>query len=63
MEVTRQLRVDRVTKTGLAPIMLTCWWDNQRLRLMPGEKYLPKALTSTKKAADNRQRPFHCRVM
>ncbi|MGI4865403.1 MAG: hypothetical protein ACRYFZ_15885 [Janthinobacterium lividum] len=43
MEVTRQLRVDRVTKTGLAPIMLTCWWDNQRLRLMPGEKCLPKA--------------------
>ncbi|RZK44622.1 MAG: hypothetical protein EOO61_03170 [Hymenobacter sp.] len=42
MEVTRQLRVDRVTKTGLAPIMLTCWWDNQRLRLMPSEKCLPR---------------------
>jgi len=48
MEVTRQLRVDRVTKTGLAPIMLTCWWDNQRLRLPSGQKCLLKDLPPQK---------------
>jgi hypothetical protein len=31
MEVTRQLRKDKLTKAGLAPIHLTFWWNNQRL--------------------------------
>jgi integrase len=42
MEVTRQLRRERVDKKGLAPIQLTFCWDGQRLRLPSGQKCLPK---------------------
>jgi len=42
MEVTRQLRRERVDKKGLAPIQLTFCWDGQRLRLPAGQKCLPK---------------------
>jgi len=38
MEVTRQLRRERVDKKGLAPIQLTFCWDGQRLRLPSGHK-------------------------
>jgi len=42
MEVTRQLRLDALTKKGLAPIQLTFCWERQRLRLGSGEKSDPK---------------------
>jgi len=38
MEVTRQLRRERVDKKGLAPIQLTFCWDGQRLRLPSGRE-------------------------
>jgi hypothetical protein len=41
MEVTRQLRVDQLTKSGLAQIQLTFCWDSQRLRFSSGQKCLP----------------------
>ncbi|MDB5270110.1 MAG: hypothetical protein JWP58_3150 [Hymenobacter sp.] len=42
MEVTRQLRLDALTKKGLAPIQLTFCWERQRLRLGSGETCDPK---------------------
>ncbi|MBF9239505.1 phage integrase SAM-like domain-containing protein [Hymenobacter sp. BT683] len=42
MEVTRQLRLDALTKKGLAPIQLTFCWDRLRLRLGSGETCDPK---------------------
>jgi hypothetical protein len=42
MEVTRQLRLDLLSKKGLAPIQLTFCWDGQRLRRGSGEKCDPK---------------------
>jgi integrase len=42
MEVTRQLRTDRLNKLGLAPIMLTVCWAGHRLRLGSGQRCLPK---------------------
>ena len=42
METTRQLRLDLLTKKGLAPIQLTFCWDGQRLRRGTGEKCDPK---------------------
>jgi hypothetical protein len=41
MEVTRQLRLDQLSKNGLAQIQLTCWWDNQRIRFSSGQRCLP----------------------
>lgn len=42
MEVTCQLRTERTSKKkGTAPIQLTFWWDNRRLRLSPGESCRP----------------------
>jgi len=46
MEVTRQLRRERVDKKGLAPIQLTCCWDGQRLRLPSGNAQVTCALHS-----------------
>ena len=42
MEITRQLRLDLLTKKGLAPIQLTFCWEGQRLRKGSGEKCDPK---------------------
>ena len=42
MEVTRQLRTDQLTKSGLAQIQLTYCWDAQRLRTGSGQKVDPK---------------------
>ena len=42
MEVTRQLRLDQLTKSGLAQVQLTFCWDGERLRLGSGERVLPK---------------------
>lgn len=42
MEITRQLRLDLLTKKGLAPIQLTFCWDGLRLRRGTGEKCDPK---------------------
>ncbi|MBO2007591.1 phage integrase SAM-like domain-containing protein [Hymenobacter negativus] len=42
MEVTRQLRLDLLSKKGLAPIQLTFCWEGQRLRRGSGEKCEPK---------------------
>lgn len=42
MEVTRQLRLDLLTKKGFAPIQLTFCWDGQRLRKGSGEKCEPR---------------------
>jgi len=41
MEVTRQLRLDQLTKSGLAQIQITCCWDGERLRFGSGQKCLP----------------------
>lgn len=49
MEITRQLRRERVDKKGLAPIQLTFCWDGQRLRLPSGQNCLPKDLHSQKR--------------
>ncbi|MDO7852298.1 phage integrase SAM-like domain-containing protein [Hymenobacter convexus] len=42
MEITRQLRLDALTKKGLAPIQLTFCWDGLRLRRGSGEKCDPR---------------------
>ena len=42
MEITRQLRLDLLTKKGFAPIQLTFCWDGQRLRKGSGEKCEPR---------------------
>ena len=42
MEVTRQLRLDHLTKKGLAPIQLTFCWEGLRLRKGSGEKCEPR---------------------
>jgi integrase len=42
MEVTRQLRLDALSKLGLAPIQLTLCWANKRLRMGSGQRCLPK---------------------
>ncbi|MCA8830513.1 phage integrase SAM-like domain-containing protein [Hymenobacter pini] len=42
MEVTYQLRTERLSKKkGTAPIQITFWWDNRRLRLSSGEYCRP----------------------
>ena len=42
MEVTRQLRLDQLTKTGLAQIQLTYCWDGERLHTGSGQRVDPK---------------------
>lgn len=42
MEVTRQLRLNQLTKTGLAQIQLTYCWGSHRLRLGSGQRCDPK---------------------
>ena len=42
MEVTRQLRLDLLTKKGFAPIQLTFCWNGNRLRKGSGEKCEPR---------------------
>lgn len=42
MEVTCQLRLNQLTKSGQAQIQLTYCWDGQRLRVGSGQKCLPK---------------------
>ncbi len=42
MEITRQLRLDKLTKAGFAPVQLTVWWANQRLREATGERVRPE---------------------
>lgn len=42
MEVTCQLRLDQLTKSGLAQIQVTCCWDGQRTKFGSGQKCLPK---------------------
>jgi hypothetical protein len=42
MEVTRQLRLDKLTKSGYAPILITVCWNRQRLRVFSGERVQPK---------------------
>jgi integrase len=42
MEVTRTLRIDRLSKTGLAQIHLTFCWDGQRLRMGSKQRCAPK---------------------
>ena len=42
MEVTRELRKEKLTKKGLAPIQLTFYWEGKRLRLASGEKCQPE---------------------
>jgi hypothetical protein len=42
MEVTCQLRLDQLTKSGQAQIQVTCCWDGQRTKFGSGQKCLPK---------------------
>lgn len=42
MEVTRQLRKDKLTKKGYAPIQITVCWAQQRVRLFSGERTRPE---------------------
>ena len=42
MEVTRQLRKDKLTKKGYAPIQVTICWAQQRVRLFSGERTRPE---------------------
>ncbi|RZJ94740.1 MAG: hypothetical protein EOO60_02380, partial [Hymenobacter sp.] len=41
MEVTCQLRLNQINKSGLAQIQITCCWDMQRIRFGSGQKCLP----------------------
>ena len=42
MEVTCQLRLDQLTKSGQAQIQVTCCWDGHRTKFGSGQKCLPK---------------------
>lgn len=42
MEVTRQLRKDKLNKKGFAPIQLTICWHQERVRLFTGERTRPE---------------------
>lgn len=42
MEITRQLRLDKLTKKGYAPVHLTVCWAGHRLRVSTGEQVQPK---------------------
>lgn len=42
MDITRQLRRDKLTKKGYAPIHVTICWDGHRLRLSSGERVRPE---------------------
>jgi integrase len=42
MEITRQLRLDKLNKKGYAPIQVTICWDGQRLRVASGQRTKPE---------------------
>ncbi|GAB2954530.1 hypothetical protein GCM10027048_19960 [Hymenobacter coalescens] len=42
MEITRQLRKDKLTKKGFAPIQITICWAGHRVRVFSGEKCRPE---------------------
>ena len=42
MKITRQLRKDKLTKAGFAPIVMTVCWAGERLREFTGERTRPE---------------------
>ncbi|QNE38582.1 hypothetical protein F1C16_02955 [Hymenobacter sp. NBH84] len=42
MEITRQLRKDKINKKGFAPIQVTVCWEGNRLRVATGERVRPE---------------------
>jgi len=42
MEVTRQLRKDKLTKKGFAPIQLTICWEGHRVRVSSSQRVRPE---------------------
>jgi len=41
MEITRQLRKDKLNKKGFAPIQVTICWEGHRIRVGSGERVRP----------------------
>jgi integrase len=54
MEVTCQLRLGQLTKSGQAQIQITYCWDGQRLRVGAGEKCLPKHWDNKRQRVKNK---------
>jgi integrase len=54
MEVTRQLRLNQLTKSGLAQIQLTYCWGSQRLRLGSGQRCDPKDWDARRQRVKNK---------
>ncbi|RZK31422.1 MAG: hypothetical protein EOO61_18035, partial [Hymenobacter sp.] len=42
MKITRQLRLDRISADGTAQILLTIWWEGNRVRLGTGAVVRPE---------------------
>jgi len=42
MEISRQLRKDKITRNGFVPIRVTICWSGNRVRVNSGERCRPE---------------------